>query len=768
MKNQTWLWYGLLGLLYLSLGWMVFSFYTQSQDIRSHHQGENLDAEFAGNDWVTWENTEKGVVATRVHPLPSYRPSNYTLPEKGDRLRAINDIEVRSAEMADEITEALSPGSAIKIALERTDPFQVVEDIETLIPNGFRLTYSFNSMAIYWNIFGWIVGIGAFITLIILAILFPIVRSNWVEFLTLLGVVVSALLFFLLQLFHHLYLVLESDAESIGAEKLFILLYPLLAFAYIIFYFHFKSQSKKVYFLIPSILVALYLLWSTFQIVYVDEQMRYFHTLLEKYTAIFMLLHMACGVGLYLVGNFKKKVLPGNAYLGVVLLVSVAGLIYLSFYSGGSPVLEETFFMAFNLLLFFPLANASFFQIQFGKVSVVVTQTLQYLVSIVISIIIYLLITQLFDYFRPSIQYRQILEFVTFVFVIVILRLVYLANENKFRRYFVSPQQERLTRFKSFIARIPQYTNASMLRRDLVEEMLSYFNAETVHLWWSGDRPESVSESRYHEKQEEVYQALTANNTIWSKTKELATFRLDPELEKMVLPSPYTLLCPITVDDANYALLMLGKKKSGVYNLLDLELISQLIQQTQLTLNVLQLVDREKELIQQTYEANLTALRSQINPHFLFNTLNSIGELVHESADLAEEAVEKLAYIFRYTLNKSSENFVAVADEMRLITTYLDLEKIRFGERLSTEIDIAPAVEAVQVPSFIISTLVENCIKHGISKILHPGLVTIKAFQEDNFLICEVIDNGPGIDLTRIHKSHGLSSSISRLENIYH
>ena len=213
--------------------------------------------------------------------------------------------------------------------------------------------------------------------------------------------------------------------------------------------------------------------------------------------------------------------------------------------------------------------------------------------------------------------------------------------------------------------------------------------------------------------------------------------------------------------------MMLGKKKRGVYNLSDLALISELIQQTQLTLNVLQLIQREKELIQQTYEANLTALRSQINPHFLFNTLNSISYLVHESPDLAEEAIEKLAFIFRYTLRMSSQNFVSLKEEMQLISAYLDLEKVRFGDRLDTDVDIDAEIKETQLPAFILSTLVENCIKHGISKILGKGMVSIHAFKEKDYMVCEVYDNGPGIDLSRIYKSHGLSNSIARLENIY-
>ena len=772
MKKHNWAWYMVLGLFYMSLGYMVYAFYAEVAEIRSLHEGEDLDAEFQGNDWVTWKDTEKGVLADHIHPLYKYQSSYQTSQDqkiiKGDRLRKIDYNEITKAEVVDNITAAARPGLPIVANLERTDPLSLkIDRVRSIFTNGFRLTFSFNDIGAYWNSLGWIVGIGAFVSMIMLAILLPIVRGNWREFLPLLGVVVSALFFFLLQLVRHIYLIIESDLESFGFEKVFIFTYIFTLFMYVIYYFFFKSGTRNVLFVLPSILVGGYIMVSVYQILFLDKQFKFFHDLVEQYAALFFLLHTGVATILFILANWSEKSMRDLVGLMVVGALSLLGIAYYRNINEIDWINKEHIFFLYNLVLFFPLVNATFLQLQFGKVSLVVTQTIQYLVSIVVSIILYLLIIQLFDYTRAGIQYRQLLEFATFILLVVVVRLVYLANENKFRKYFITPQQERLTTFKSFIARIPQYANDSQLRNDLGKQLEFFFNAETVQLWWSGDMPENVAEQRYHEKQESIYRQLTQHNTVWSKTKEIATFRLTHDLEKLVLNSSYTLICPITIDEERYALLMLGKKKRGVYNLTDLELISQLIQQTQLTLNVLQMVAREKELIQQTYEANLTALRSQINPHFLFNTLNSIGELVHESADLAEEAVEKLAFIFRYTLRMSSQNFVSLADEISLISTYLDLEKIRFGDRLDVHIEIESEMKDVQVPSFIISTLVENCIKHGISKILHSGRVSVEAFREEDFLVVEVVDNGPGIDLSRIYKSTGLSNSIARMENIY-
>ena len=487
--------------------------------------------------------------------------------------------------------------------------------------------------------------------------------------------------------------------------------------------------------------------------------------MIEKAAACYFMLHLAGAILLYLADSSQQR--NKRSYWWILATGCIAAVVLLLYALPNKmlPFSVEHLFFVQILLLFFPLINATYLQLQFGKVSLVVTQTIQYLVAIVVSVVLYLVVVQLFDYLNTSIRYRRILEFITFIFGVIGLRLLYESNEGKLRKYFVTSQQEKASVFRNFIAQIPQYTSARLLRKDILFQVRQYFQTELVDFWWGGD----VEDKTYgHDLQmAQVYESLQSNNSNWGKTKEIASLRLEDELEVFLLDQQYHLIFRVSVDEYNHGLLLLGRKKRGVYNLADIELMSQLIQQTQLTLNVLQLVTREKELIQQTYEANLTALRSQINPHFLFNTLNSIGELVHESAEMAEAAVEKLAFIFRYTLNKSSQNFVPLSEEMKLITTYLELEKIRFGDRLETQILIHPEVKDIPIPAFILQTLVENCIKHGIAKILHNGFVSIEARREGDTLVCDVFDNGPGIDLTRIYRSTGLSNSISRMENLY-
>ncbi|MEO1448854.1 MAG: histidine kinase, partial [Bacteroidota bacterium] len=765
----SWIWFLWYFLITAALGLLLFRFYQDVQQIRTYQIDPEVNGNFAGSDWVTWENTEKGVIATHVHPLPGYKP--YDPRERiqvGDRLVSLDFNDITQAEVIDRITWAARPGKAFVAKIKRVDRFtQIPQDEVLSFLNGFYLHFSFNDKAYYWHINGWLLGVGTSASLVTLVILLPIFRRDWRTFLSTLILVSTALVFFLTQLLRHVYLIVESNLERVGAEKMFLMVYMTLLFAYIITYYSFRSGPKRLWSIIPSVLGAGFLLYMAYDIIYVERELKYFHLLIQRTTLSFFLLHLMGTLGFQLMRHPISKFKRGQWGLVAILLVGLACLVYYQLPSLESLLHPEHVLVLTMLLLFFPLGNATFQQLQFGKVSLVVNQTLQYLVAFVVSLVIYLLVSQLFEYIRPNIPYRRLLEFISFLIVLAIVRLVYLANENKLNRYFVSAQRERLSQFKNFIASIPRYTNSERLHEDMIKQLREFFDAEDVRLWWKGETPETQAEKRYHEKQTRTYETLVDQNTVWSKTKEISPLRLEPELEQMVKKSPYTLMAPITVDEDHNALLMLGKKKRGVYNLSDLELLSQLIQQTQLTLNVLELITREKDLIQQTYEANLTALRSQINPHFLFNTLNSIGELVHESADLAEEAIGKLAYIFRYTLDKSSENFVSLGDEMKLIRTYLDLEKIRFGDRLNVTLEVGDRTKEIQIPAFIVSTLVENTIKHGISKILHDGQVTVRSFREEEYLTCEVIDNGPGIDLTRIYKSHGLSNSISRLENIY-
>ena len=144
----------------------------------------------------------------------------------------------------------------------------------------------------------------------------------------------------------------------------------------------------------------------------------------------------------------------------------------------------------------------------------------------------------------------------------------------------------------------------------------------------------------------------------------------------------------------------------------------------------------------QLKEAELINLRSQLNPHFLFNSLNSIHAMTMMKRDEASDAVLLLADLMRYTLNYEKKDLVTVEEEVEIVEKYLKLEKIRFGKKLNYSFDIQPDTLDKKIPPIVIQTLAENAIKHAISRSTEGGLVQIKSFLENDNLIIEVINSG--------------------------
>jgi signal transduction histidine kinase len=153
---------------------------------------------------------------------------------------------------------------------------------------------------------------------------------------------------------------------------------------------------------------------------------------------------------------------------------------------------------------------------------------------------------------------------------------------------------------------------------------------------------------------------------------------------------------------------------------------------------------REQELMLHASQSELKALRAQINPHFLFNALNSIAGLIPRDPGLAERTVEQLAEVFRYTLKRSETEWARLGDELEFIEAYLDVERARFGTRLQVEMDVAPDTVEIRIPSMMVQTLVENAVKHGVSRVRGTGVVQIRASIRSGRLVIEVADNGEG------------------------
>lgn len=151
------------------------------------------------------------------------------------------------------------------------------------------------------------------------------------------------------------------------------------------------------------------------------------------------------------------------------------------------------------------------------------------------------------------------------------------------------------------------------------------------------------------------------------------------------------------------------------------------------------------ELASQLTKAQLAALKMQIHPHFLFNTLNSISALLHKDADAADRMIARLSDFLRLTLKSSNASIVTLEEELVFLRDYLEIEKIRFQDRLVVDIEIDTAALTARVPNLILQPIVENAVRHGVSKVTGTGRLSIMAKNTDGRLLIEIADNGPGV-----------------------
>ena len=166
-------------------------------------------------------------------------------------------------------------------------------------------------------------------------------------------------------------------------------------------------------------------------------------------------------------------------------------------------------------------------------------------------------------------------------------------------------------------------------------------------------------------------------------------------------------------------------------------------------------------------ETELNNLKSQLNPHFMFNAMNSIRALVDEDPKLAKKAITQLASLLRQTLQTGKKKLVTISEEMKIVSDYLNLEKIRYEERLQVEMDIQQEIQDCLIPPLLVQTLVENAIKHGISTLAGGGLLLIRIESMDENLILTIENEGTYQPTNNGIEGIGLNNSSKRLEILY-
>jgi signal transduction histidine kinase len=178
---------------------------------------------------------------------------------------------------------------------------------------------------------------------------------------------------------------------------------------------------------------------------------------------------------------------------------------------------------------------------------------------------------------------------------------------------------------------------------------------------------------------------------------------------------------------------------------------------------------RATQLEGQLAKAHLQTLKSQLQPHFLFNTMHSISALMLTDVNAADRMMSRLSDLLRISLETAGTQITTLNRELEFVNCYLDIEKVRFEERMNVVFDIAPETLDAQVPHLLLQPLVDNAVKHGISKLSEGGEIQIKVSAQNGELHFEIKDNGPGVRRPGMLPANGLGLRITRerLQSLY-
>ncbi len=175
-------------------------------------------------------------------------------------------------------------------------------------------------------------------------------------------------------------------------------------------------------------------------------------------------------------------------------------------------------------------------------------------------------------------------------------------------------------------------------------------------------------------------------------------------------------------------------------------------------------------------EARLSALKMQLHPHFLFNTLHAISTLMHRDVDAAERMLARLSDLLRLTLENAGTQEVRLKEELDFLEQYLEIERTRFGDRLTVDLDVDPETLDARVPNLILQPLVENAVRHGVAPRAEPGWIGIRTSLEDGKIEISIEDDGPGVAETAGRRGApsvssgsgvGIANCRARLEQLY-
>jgi len=710
-----------------------------------------------GTDWVHWVDSSDQVVAKAVLP-PAQGMVNKTgtYIQPGDRLEAIDYLPVGKAKTVERIVLAAKPGDVKLYRLNDPQGQQVrmlfvptfLRPAFLPIPEGIRFSVLF-SLYIAATL-----GIG-----LLLVILYPFFRSNVKANLLTASRLLVVGLFFYMQSLRMSVLLLRSDTYGSRFDETSLLISLALLLVGVFLLIPTRSLLPRMLLGLPLLFLFCLWIWA----------------LNTNWDFAFWEPTASWATGGSAAACLFAYVLaqgPGKSRLSLWGLLSGGALFVLGWHvyelSGLQVVDYPAIVLSLVLVGLLAAVGWSVRQaILLGKVGETVARAFLYLLGLLVLTLAYVFLYRLTTDWGLEGIWRGLFPLGIFALLGPLLFYAYRSQESRLPRSFLTARRHKIELLEEILTRIPRFTHSDELL-DYVEQQTSrLLEVDACHIWIQSQSEFPFPEFIPPEQIQRFWNSFDDLRPWWSATRELNRSTLPPDLEAVFNRESVTLVLPLRMASVPAGVLLVGKRPRGFLNLEAAEHSLRVVQQLQLALEILQLLEQEKVLVERTMEANLIALRSQINPHFLFNTFNSISDLIHTSPGGAEAALEKLAYIIRYTLKFSKENYVELGNEMQLVRTYLELEQIRFGDRLAVEIEYEAQFDRLPMPAFVLQTIVENCVKHGIAKVVYAGIIKLRFVKEEAQLVCWIYDNGPGIDLQRIDKGTGLQNIIERMQVLY-
>ncbi|MDE2997088.1 MAG: histidine kinase [Bacteroidota bacterium] len=701
-----------------------------------------------GSDWVVWETLDGAITATHVFPDG---PGDRAGIRAGDEFYALEFQQYFNAEDLNNAIAGIRPGQTRDLILVREG-----KPIDVSVTFAHHPTFLYPRSTGLWQFALWAFTIGAFFHILGLIIARPLARHNRRSRADLIMIGISAMWI----IGNTLRLALVELLGPPNADSVYNDLFQALTIIGLIGWigfpavlletiirdarlFRFRGGTLyRLIHLIPIVLMAGVLTAA------VQGHLGPFT--LEK-LIVPILWYASCFIGASAAVSFLMSLTKWSEVSGtdlqwssweslfILLFSTIAALavrdVIPVFTSMGDSLAAWTIVSA-QLLAIVPITLYTVGTLRYGKVDEVLNRAIVYV--LVLGLIFFAFVgglTLLHGFLDSAGSSRIVIEGLFVVLLLVIFERISRRLRSIAASIFATDRQRGRQIINRFQESATEVLDIDSLAQQAIDVAGRVFDARSSILFLRSPADGTWIVKRHRPEPpyltEQVFESIWSHfefaPTIWARNPELNEHKISVEHEAELRRYHASLAIPIRGEERAVGMMMLSYKarRGAVYNLDDLDQLRSLAGNLALAVDRLGLVEREKSLAAESSEAHLVALRSQINPHFLFNALNTLLALIGEKPNEAEDVVEHLAAIFRHTLQAGSKPFVSLDEEISLVEHYLSIEKARFGERLDVKCVVDAPLRTHPVPAFAVQTLVENAIKHGLERSRNACRLTI-------------------------------------------